>query len=132
MKPGTLVKLKKKSKFIPEWCGVLVYLGNDHDLYDHSVRNEKGETGFIPEDQIRKLWFWEILAYRWKKYRSPAQRIARLEKAVYNLKSHVGSDYHNPLGTAFDVHDSQEEFDDFIRGTIKRYEEKIEKLKLKL
>lgn len=71
-----------------------------------------------------KKWF--------KDYYSTENRIKRLERGISNLESIIGMDYHNPLGTAFDLDDSQEDFDNSLRDAIKRYEEKLLKLKQKL
>lgn len=67
-----------------------------------------------------------------KVYCSLESRIARLEKDIIGLQNQIGRDYHNPLGTAFDVYDDQNDHDDFISNLIDLKKKKIETLKNKI
>lgn len=59
------------------------------------------------------------------------QRVEKLESEINNIEDVViGSDlWKSPLGTGFDIYESQEDFDDFMRSEIERKKKKILKLK---
>jgi hypothetical protein len=65
-------------------------------------------------------------------YFSLPLRIERLEKRIIGTRGLIGTDYRNPLGSAFDVFKSQSEHDDFMKAEVERLQNKLQKLKSKL